>query len=197
MLHFESGSTEWKVVIGRKDGIVSWASDTSRLPAPTFAFTQLNNAFSQNGLDRKDPIAYQVQISLHSSHSWLPPPFLFSRPNPWLFVYSRHRLNFEVVFCRKIVADVPLHNHVRSVGVSFDPTPNLFDNRYYKELLGGKSILTCDEALLSGDVARGWVQVFAQLRDAFSKAFANSMLKLSEIAGNGTEIRKDYGMVNS
>ncbi|KAJ9546170.1 hypothetical protein OSB04_025877 [Centaurea solstitialis] len=132
---------EWKVVAGRQDGIESRASDTSRLPAPTFNFAKLMNIFRKMALTEKTWLSYQRQVGR----------------------------------------------------ISLDPTPTLFDNPYFKELLKGKGVLKSDEALFGDDVARGWVQAFTQSRDAFFKAFANSMVRMSRIVGNGTEIRKDCG----
>ena len=58
---------------GRKDGRTSKASETVKLPAPTFTISQLQQSFSQRGLSLDDLVALSgnlnkrpsLQLSLH------------------------------------------------------------------------------------------------------------------------------------
>lgn len=76
-----------------------------------------------------------------------------------------------------------------------DPSPTTFDNTYYKLILQGKSLFSSDQALLTSPKAKGLVSKFGTSQDAFFKAFAKSMIKMSSING-GHEIRKDCRVVN-
>lgn len=57
VLIYKSGGPTWDVPKGRKDGRISKASDTRRLPAPTFNISQLQQSFSQRGLSMTDLVA--------------------------------------------------------------------------------------------------------------------------------------------
>jgi len=53
----QSGGPTWDVPKGRKDGRTSRASETTRLPSPTFNIAQLQQSFSQRGLSMDDLVA--------------------------------------------------------------------------------------------------------------------------------------------
>lgn len=89
----------------------------------------------------------------------------------------------------------PTHNKVRNAGATMDSTTTLFDNAYYKLLMNGKSLFTSDEALVTNSITKRLVSKYASSQDAFFKAFANSMIKMSSISGNGQEVRLDCRFV--
>lgn len=76
-----------------------------------------------------------------------------------------------------------------------DPSPTTFDNTYYKLILQGRSLFSSDEALLTFPKTKNLVSKFATSKETFSKAFVNSIIKMSSITG-GQEIRKDCRVVN-
>ncbi|KAG9131026.1 hypothetical protein Leryth_006794 [Lithospermum erythrorhizon] len=63
-----TGGPYWDVPKGRKDGRVSKASETSKLPAPTFTFDQLQQSFAQRGLSTDDLVALSGGHTLGFSH---------------------------------------------------------------------------------------------------------------------------------
>ncbi|KAL0391870.1 UNVERIFIED_CONTAM: Peroxidase 64 [Sesamum radiatum] len=56
-----SGGPTWDVPKGRKDGRISKAIDTRKLPLPTFNISQLEQSFSQRGLSLDDLVALSEQ----------------------------------------------------------------------------------------------------------------------------------------
>lgn len=76
-----------------------------------------------------------------------------------------------------------------------DPSSTTFDNTYYKLVLQKKGLFSSDQALLSNPKTKNLVQIFATSKQAFRKAFVNSMIKMSSLTG-GQEIRKDCRVVN-
>lgn len=53
----KSGGPTWDVPKGRKDSRISKATETRRLPAPTFNISQLQQSFSERGLSMEDLVA--------------------------------------------------------------------------------------------------------------------------------------------
>lgn len=52
---FLKGGPSWNVPTGRRDGVISNASEAlQQIPAPTSNFTTLQNDFAAKGLDLKD-----------------------------------------------------------------------------------------------------------------------------------------------
>lgn len=88
-----------------------------------------------------------------------------------------------------------MHNKVNNAGSNLDPTPIIFDNEYYKQLLQGKSIFSSDQALLSTPFTKALVSKFAASQQEFEQAFVNSMIRMSSISG-GQEIRLNCRFVN-
>lgn len=89
----------------------------------------------------------------------------------------------------------PLKNRAKNAGTSMDPSSTMFDNTYYKLILQNKSLFSSDQALLSNPKTKSLVSNFASSKDAFFKAFANSMIKMSSING-GQEVRRDCRVAN-
>ena len=82
-------------------------------------------------------------------------------------------------------------------------TPNLFDNKYYGDLLEGRAQLPSDQVKLSGPTAAATtapiVHRFAGNQQDFFRNFAASMIKMGNISpltGRDGEIRKHCRRVN-
>lgn len=80
-------------------------------------------------------------------------------------------------------------------------SPVKFDNTYYKLILYGKGLLTSDEVLLTGKVARTMelVKNYAANEALFFHQFAKSMIKMGNIkplTGSNGEIRKNCRRIN-
>ena len=81
--------------------------------------------------------------------------------------------------------------------------PNLFDNKYYGNLLEGRAQLPSDQVMLSGPAAAPTtaplVHRFASNQKDFFRNFAASMIKMGNIGpltGRDGEIRKHCRRVN-
>nr|GMC95434.1 peroxidase P7-like [Ipomoea batatas] len=82
---------------------------------------------------------------------------------------------------------------------SLDPTPALFDTKYFNNLVGKKGLLESDQALFSGGQTDDLVKSYSQNLGVFSKDFANSMVKMGDIkplTGDKGQIRLDCRRVN-
>ncbi|CAI0435516.1 unnamed protein product [Linum tenue] len=184
-----SGGPNWAVPKGRKDGRISKASETRQLPAPVFNISQLQQSFSQRGLSLEDLVALSGGHTLGFAHC---------------SSFQNRIHNFSATvdvdstlspsFAANLRRICPLQNKAKNAGSTMDSTTFGFDNVYYKMLLGGKSIFSSDQALLTNPKAKALVQKFAASEAEFGKAFAASMVKMSSLTG-GQEVRLDCKVV--
>ncbi|KAI3757246.1 hypothetical protein L6452_04780 [Arctium lappa] len=186
-----SGGPNWAVPKGRKDGRISKASETRQLPAPTFNISQLQQSFSQRGLSMEDLVALSGGHTLGFAHCSSFQNRIHNFATTQDVDPSLHQS-----FAAGLRSVCPMHNKVRNAGANLDSTPTIFDNRYYKLLLEGKSIFTSDQALLANPTTKTLVEKFANSRDEFEKAFVESMIKMSSIITGGHEVRLDCKVVN-
>ncbi|XP_024977869.1 peroxidase 64-like [Cynara cardunculus var. scolymus] len=185
-----SGGPSWDVPKGRKDGRTSKASESTQLPAPTFNISQLQQSFSQRGLSLEDLAALSGAHTLGFSHCSS-------------FNNRIHNFNsttdidpsLQPSFAASLRRVCPAKNNAKTAGVPMDPSSTTFDNTYYKLILQQKVLFSSDNALLGSPKTKSLVSKFASSKDAFSKAFVKSMIKMSSITG-GQEIRKDCRVVN-
>ncbi|KAF5454603.1 hypothetical protein F2P56_024254 [Juglans regia] len=185
-----SGGPSWEVPKGRKDGRTSKASETTQLPAPTFNISQLQQSFSQRGLSMDDLVALSGGHTLGFSHC-------SSFQNRIHNFNSTHEIDpsMHPSFAANLKSVCPKNNKAKNAGTAMDPSSTTFDNTYFKLILQGKGLFSSDQALLDFPKTKDLVSKFASSREAFTKAFVNSMIKMSSITG-GQEIRKDCRVVN-
>ncbi|XP_009594699.1 peroxidase 64-like [Nicotiana tomentosiformis] len=181
-----SGGPTWDVPKGRKDGRISKATETRQIPSPTFNISQLQQNFAQRGLSLDDLVALSGGHTLGFSHC-------SSFQNRIHKFDKSHDIDptLQTSFAATLQNVCPMHNKVKNAGATMDSTTTLFDNAYYKILMNGKSLFSSDESLLTTIRAKKLVSKYASSQDEFFKAFANSMIKMSSINGNGQEVRLD------
>jgi peroxidase len=96
-------------------------------------------------------------------------------------------------FAQSLRGICPINN--RNPVTQMVPPANTFNNTYYKLVLEGKGLFSSDHALLSTPKTKELVSKFASSPEAFRKAFAASMIKMSSIVG-GEEIRRNCRVIN-
>lgn len=185
-----SGGPTWDVPKGRKDGRISKASETIQLPSPSFNISQLQQSFSQRGLSLDDLVALSGAHTLGFAHcssfqgrirNFSPASNVDPEMNPSFAASLRN-------MC-------PVNNKAKNAGSNMDTSPTTFDNNYYRLILQNKGLFSADQALLSFPKTKNLVYKFASSKEAFNRAFVNSMIKMSSITG-GQEIRKNCRAVN-
>ncbi|KAF7011160.1 hypothetical protein CFC21_025495 [Triticum aestivum] len=179
-----SGGPSWSPLLGRGDGRVSLASDTtSALPGPGASFDQLRQAFHALGMSVKDLVVLSGGHTLgfaHCSsfqsriHGFRPGADVDPALNP--------------SFAAALRRACPANNTARGAGSGMDPTSATFDNAYYRMLQSGRGLLSSDEVLLTHPKTRRFVALYAARQDAFFRAFVSSMLRMSALNQPG-EVR--------
>ncbi|GAU48339.1 hypothetical protein TSUD_267640 [Trifolium subterraneum] len=75
---------------------------------------------------------------------------------------------------------------------NLDATPVIFDNQYFKDLVGGKGFLNSDQTLFTFPQTQGLVRLYSIDQNEFFKAFVEGMLKLGDLQSDQLgEIRKN------
>ncbi|KAL3820609.1 hypothetical protein ACJIZ3_006514 [Penstemon smallii] len=177
--------------IMQKDGRTSKASETTQLPSPTFNISQLQKSFSQRGLSMDDLVALLGGHTLGFSHC-------SSFQNRIHNFNSTHEVDpsMRPSFAARLKSICLSKNKAKNAGTNMDPfSSTTFDNTYYKLILLKKALFSSDQSLLTTPKTKKLVEKFASSKKAFHTAFANSMIKMSNLNG-GQEIRKDCRFVN-
>ncbi|CAA0835541.1 Peroxidase 66 [Striga hermonthica] len=191
VVHMSRGP-KWAVLKGRKDGIISRANETVNLPAPSFNISQLIKSFAQRGLSPKDLVVLSGGHTLGFSHC---------------SSFSGRLRNFSPAhdtdptldqkFAIGLKHKCPRNNTDHNAGQVLDSTSSVFDNDYYRMILGRKGVFVSDQSLKSDHRTGPMVEAYAWDQALFFKDFAESMVKLGNVGvvENG-EVRKSCRVVN-
>ncbi|CAN6555952.1 unnamed protein product [Malus baccata var. baccata] len=190
-----SGGNSWKVLLGRRDGLVANQSGAnSGLPAPTEALDIIISKFAAVGLNITDV------VSLSGAHT-----IGLAR----CATFSNRLFNFsgtgapDSTLEQSMLTDLQNQCPQTSDGNNTAPldrnSTDLFDNHYFQNLINGKGLLGSDQILFSSDAAvttgtKSLVQSYNSNPNLFLADFANSMIKMGNISpltGSAGEIRKN------
>ncbi|CAN6350944.1 unnamed protein product [Urochloa humidicola] len=169
-----AGGPRWSVLLGRRDGTTTNVQSAKNLPSPFDELDVLQEKFRNVNLDSTDLVALQ------GAHTFGKVQCQFTREN-----------------CTAGQPEGTLEDLDRV-------TPNLFDNKYYGNLLEGNAQLPSDQVMLSAPAAAATtapiVHRFAGNQQDFFRNFAASMIKMGNISpltGSDGEIRKNCRRINS
>ncbi|KAI3471090.1 hypothetical protein Pfo_027753 [Paulownia fortunei] len=187
-----SGGPNWSVLKGRKDGRISRANETINLPAPSSNTSQLIQSFSQRGLSTKDLVALSGGHTLGFSHC---SSFEARLRN----FSSTHDADptLDPQFATDLKSKCPKPNTDLNAGQFLDSTASVFDNDYYRRVVGGKGVFASDQSLYADYRTRWMVEAFARDQGLFFREFAASMVRLGSVGvvENG-EVRVNCRVVN-
>ncbi|KAG0611105.1 hypothetical protein M758_7G115900 [Ceratodon purpureus] len=179
-----AGGPNWAVRGGRRDGLVSKASEAvANLPGTEMNVEQLTATFAKQGLTQDEMVTLSGAHTIGDSacvhidtriHGEVPDPIL---PQDYL---------------DELKSTCPSPGRRVLPTVHFDRmTDSVFDTAYYENLKERKGLLTSDQVLFEDEVTRG--KVLANTNQAvFFEDFQKAMLKMSEIdvlTGTNGEIR--------
>ncbi|CAI9273051.1 unnamed protein product [Lactuca saligna] len=195
-----SGGPSWKVLLGRRDGLVANQSGAnSKLPAPFESVGNITLKFQAVGLNLTDVVSLSGAhtIGLASCATFQNRLFNFSGSNgPDRTMLDGNMVSGLQNLCSP--GDV-----TRTTQLDWNST-DLFDNNYFQNLVKGRGVLESDQFLYSSAQAvsttRSLVDVYSKNPKLFSDDFANSMVKMGNIeplTGSAGEIRKNCRVVNS
>ncbi|XP_051207389.1 peroxidase 1 [Lolium perenne] len=188
----------WQVALGRRDGVVSSATEASDELPPSFGDVPLlSKIFASKGLDVKDLVVLSGAHTLGTAHCPSYADRLYASAgnggvvDPSLDSEYAEKLRMKC----KSVDD-------RSMLSEMDPgSYRTFDTSYYRQVAKRRGLFRSDAALLTDDTTRDYVQRVAtgMFDDAFFRDFAESMAKMGNVSvltGVEGEIRKKCYVVN-
>ncbi|XP_047309728.1 peroxidase 31-like [Impatiens glandulifera] len=191
------GGPLYEVSLGRKDGLISKASEVeSFIPRGNASTPSLIAALEAKSLTIQDLVA------LSGAHT-----IGFSHCDQFAHRIYNFSSNDEIdpAFNTKYVAGL------RQLCINYtnDPTiaafndvmtPKKFDNMYFSNLLNGLGLLTTDQGLVDDPKTKIFVEKYAADQTAFFDDFANAMAKLSVLevkTGDEGEIREKCNTFNT
>ncbi|CAN1802078.1 Peroxidase 12 [Linum perenne] len=189
--HFQSGGPNYKVPLGRRDGttLATEATTLSNLPPPTATTGALLSSLATKNLDPTDVVAlsggHTIGISHCSSFS--------DRLNP-------QDPTMDKTFANNLKKSCPATSQTDNTVFMDIRSPNLFDNKYYVDLMNRQGLFTSDQDLYTDKRTRGIVTGFAVNQSLFFDKFAVAMIKmgqLSVLTGSQGEIRGNCTLRNS
>ncbi|KAK4377448.1 hypothetical protein RND71_003744 [Anisodus tanguticus] len=184
---FELHGPTWEVQLGRRDSTTaSRTTANNDIPTPFMDLSALINNFKKQGLDEEDLVA------LSGGHT-----LGFAQCSTF-----RNRIyndaNIDSTFASQRQANCPRSGGDSNLA-SLDPTPALFDSKYFSNLVSNKGLLHSDQALFSGGETDDLVKTYSKNLKTFSDDFAESMIKMGNIkplTGKQGQIRVDCRKVN-
>ncbi|GLU03444.1 hypothetical protein SLE2022_206450 [Rubroshorea leprosula] len=185
----------WKVYTGRRDGIMSRASEVfGNIPSPFSNFTALKQNFAKKDLDVLDLVVLSGGHTIGVGHcnAFSNRLYNFTGKGDQYPSLNPTYAAFLKTKCKSLSDNTTF--------VAMDPGSALnFDNHYYVTLEQHKGLFQSDAALLTNRGARKIVRNFLNSSTFFGQ-FAESMVKMGDIevlTGEQGQIRKRCAFVNS
>jgi peroxidase len=190
----------WQVALGRRDGVVSSATEASHELPPSFGDVPLlTKIFASKGLDVKDLVVLSGAHTLGTAHCPSYADRLYASAgnnvDPSLDSEYAEKLRMK---CRSVDDGTTL-----SPLSEMDPgSYRTFDTSYYRHVAKRRGLFRSDAALLTDDTTRDYVHHVATGMfddDYFFRDFAASMAKMGNVSvltGVEGEIRKKCYVVN-
>ncbi|KAF2287732.1 hypothetical protein GH714_002485 [Hevea brasiliensis] len=179
----------WEVLTGRRDGLISRASEAlSNIPSPFFNFTLLKQSFANKSLTVHDLVVLSGGHTIGVGHCNLFSNRLYNftgkgDEDPSL---NSTYASFLKTQCRSLADN--------TTTVPMDPlTPLSFDNNYFKILVLNEGLFQSDAALLTDKDSSNIVDELLD-PDNFFNEFAQSIMRMGSIGvltGSAGEIRKN------
>ncbi|KAL3505329.1 hypothetical protein ACH5RR_035170 [Cinchona calisaya] len=192
-----SGGPHWEVPLGRRDSkTASLSKSNTEIPAPNSTIQNLITFFQRKGLDEEDLVALSGGHTIGVARCVTFRQRLYNQNGN-----NQPDVTLEKSYYNGLKSVCPNTGGDNNISPLDIASPLRFDNTYYKLILFGKGLLTSDEVLLTGKVARTMelVKNYAVDEALFFHQFAESMIKMGNInplTGSNGEIRKNCRRIN-
>ncbi|OIW07948.1 hypothetical protein TanjilG_20049 [Lupinus angustifolius] len=187
-----TGGPFWKVRLGRLDSLIANQEDSNNImPSPRANASALINLFQKYNLSVKDLVALSGSHSIGKARCFSIMFRLYNqsgtgKPDPAIDPDYRRELN------KLCPLDVD-----QNVTGNLDATPVVFDNQYFKDLVGGRGFLNSDQTLFTFPETKEFVKLYSMNQSEFFKAFAEGMLKMGDLKSDKLgEVRRNCRVVN-
>ncbi|GLJ25117.1 hypothetical protein SUGI_0480380 [Cryptomeria japonica] len=186
----ETGGPKYKVPLGRRDSLkfATRAATLANLPAPTSNASALINALAAKGLDATDLVALSGGHTIGIGHCTS-----FTER-----LYPTQDATLNKSFAKNLKVTCPTTNTTNTTVLDIR-SPNVFDNKYYLDLMNRQGLFTSDQDLYTDKRTKQIVKDFALDQDLFFQKFALAMAKMSQLSvltGTTGEIRTNCSAPN-
>ncbi|CAN0860498.1 Peroxidase 18 [Linum grandiflorum] len=187
-----SGGPATQIPTGRRDGLVSSVVNVRpNIVDTSFTMSEMVRIFSSKGLSLDDLVILSGAHTIGSAHCG---------------AFSDRKLNvidssLDANYAKDLIRKCPAGANNPSVTVANDPeTSSVFDNQYYRNLLGHKGLFQSDSVLLEDERTSKLVRDLAADQEAFFERWSESFVKLTSVGvktGEEGEIRASCSVSNS
>ncbi|RLN09531.1 peroxidase 70-like [Panicum miliaceum] len=185
------GGPTWAVPLGRRDSTTASQSlANSDLPSPASDLATLISAFGNKGLGPQDLTA------LSGAHT-----IGFSQCQNFRGrIYNDTNIDAAFAALRRRTCPAAQGSGDGNLAPLDAQTQLLFDNAYYRNLLGQRGLLHSDQVLFNGGSQDALVRQYSANPALFAADFAAAMVKMGNISpltGSAGQIRANCRVVNS
>ncbi|KAI5654572.1 hypothetical protein M9H77_31759 [Catharanthus roseus] len=188
---FLTGGPDYDIPLGRRDGLnfATRADTIANLPPPTSNTSALLTSLATKNFNATDVVALSGGHTIGIGHC----PSFDER------IYPNIDPTMDQTFARnlRITCPTPDSNNRTFLDIR---SPNVFDNRYYVDLMNRQGLFTSDQDLYTDRRTRGIVTDFAINQTLFFEKFVYAMIKMSQLnvlTGNQGEIRSNCSLRNA
>ncbi|CAO2830513.1 unnamed protein product [Amaranthus hypochondriacus] len=190
------GGPYWEVPVGRRDSLdASLSGSNYNIPAPNNTFQTILTKFKLKGLDLVDLVALSGSHTIGDARCTSFRQRLYNETGN-----GKPDSTLNAAYAAQLRTRCPQSGGDQNLFVLDYQTPFKFDNSYYKNLLAYKGLLSSDEILVTQNKqSLKLVKLYAENNDLFFQHFAQSMVKMGNIApltGSRGEIRKICRRIN-
>ncbi|GAV79066.1 LOW QUALITY PROTEIN: peroxidase domain-containing protein, partial [Cephalotus follicularis] len=186
----------WEVPTGRRDGIVSLASEAlTNIPSPFLNYTSLVQSFASKGLNVKDLSVLSGAHTIGVAHC---------------DSFSNRLYNFtgkgdedpslDPTYAAYLKTQCPPGDLHTLLEIEMVPkSSQTFDSAYFPNLNENKGRFQSDAALLTNNTSKAYVDQIVASPAVFYQYFAVSVVKMGNISvltGTSGEIRKNCSIIN-
>ncbi|KAL8524364.1 hypothetical protein ACS0TY_014087 [Phlomoides rotata] len=188
---FLSGGPDYNVPLGRRDGLnfATVNATLANLPPPSSNTTEILRSLATKNFTATDSVALSGGHTIGIGHC----PSFTNR------LYPTQDPNMDQTFANNLRATCPAANTDNTTVLDIR-SPNVFDNKYYVDLMNRQGLFTSDQDLYTDSRTRGIVTSFAVNQTLFYEKFVIAMIKMSQLSvltGGQGEIRANCSVRNS
>ncbi|XP_078437234.1 peroxidase 56-like [Wolffia australiana] len=198
VVHADNGPF-WEVPTGRRDGVLSNASEALGLPAFSANISTLKTQFRNKGLSAEDLVLLSGAHTIGNAHC-----FTITKR---LYNFSGRGDNKDVDpkldrnYLLKLRAKCSAGSKDALKLIEMDPGSfTTFDNSYFKLVVKNRGLFQSDSALLDDPETRAYVIRLAKLENSvFFKEFGQAMVNMGNVGvltGKLGQVRKNCARVN-
>ncbi|QCD94510.1 peroxidase [Vigna unguiculata] len=184
---FLSGGPYFNVPLGRRDSLNFSIEEAKNLPLPYNTTDVTLKTFESKNLDVTDVVALSGAHTIGRAHCHT----FYNRVSP-------QDPTMDKTLAKLLNSTCPTTYSRNTFPLDFT-TPQLFDNKYYINLINHQGLFTSDQHLFKDNRTKGLVEAFALDQTLFFQKFAHAFVKMSQLGvltRNQGEIRAKCNVVN-